>query len=258
MDPDKAQVDENPQESMPDSEQKTETQEPAPQEDSLEARALDSEELPNGASDRTREQFDKLKSHSKELERQLYELRQRTFNEERFRSTEATKPLYDKTTGLVNIEALEELQRKADNADRELRNLKDNFQQNSMVARQRELYGAYPELKNPKTAEAKELLDEAERIWMHSQAYPEKYGGESLSEKQATDLAKKRMGKTEAKGASVESKEQASLTASGRPTQGVQNKTTSEEETNRLKVGTRLGDKQSMIARMRAIRESSQ
>ena len=95
---------------------------------------------------------------------------------------------------------------------------------------------------------------------MHSQAYPEKYGGESLSQKQAADLAKKIVGEkpeTPSEEAQrLEPKEQASFGASGQPSQAVRSRVSSEEEFERLKFGTRIGDKDAMIARMRAIREA--
>jgi hypothetical protein len=250
------------QEPMPSSEEESaKTQEVAQEtEEAPEVQAGDSEELElpeKGVSERTREQFDKLKG-------QLQEYRQRLFNEQRYRDIESkegeSEPLYDKTTGLVNIKALEDLERKATEADKRARQAEQRIQQTVSETQVRELYSVYPELKNPKTKQEKEFFDQSERIWMHSLAYPEKYGGDSLSQKQAADLAKKSMEskpetpKEEAQ--RVEPKEQASLGASGKPTQGVQSKISSEEELTRLKVGTRLGDKDSMIARMRAIREA--
>ena len=115
-------------------------------------------------------------------------------------------------------------------------------------------------MKDKKTKEAKELFDESERLWMHAQAYPEKYGGEPLSQKKAVDLAKQRMGNTETpeeEAERLESKEQAGLSASGKPSQGVQRET-SEDSLESLKVGTRMDDKDSIITRMRAIRESQE
>lgn len=211
-------------------------------------------ELPKEVSERTREQFEKLKA-------QLREYRERAFREERYRETVGEqKPLYDPNTGLVNVDALEETRKRAFEAERKLRALEEKMTVQAQNVQVADLYEAHPDLKNPKTKEAKELFDEAERIWMHSQAYPEKYGGSALSQKQAADLAKKKMAKSEevVETQNMESKEQASLGATGRPSQGVRSKIVSEEETQRLSYGTRVGDKQSMIERMRKIREASQ
>ena len=257
MDPNKAT--EETQESMPDSNKESEqTQDAAPKEENLETSADGSEKLPDGVSKRTQEQFDKLKGQTTELKEQLRQLRERTFNEQRFQKAEELKPLYDKTTGLVNLEALEDIQRKAETAEKRSAELEERMRQGRVADENRELFSAHPELKDPKTKEAKELFDESERIWMHSQAYPEKYGGMPLTQKQAADLAKKRVNSqgSQAPAETVESKEQASFAASGRPSQGVQNRVTSEEELDRLRLGTRIGDKQAMIDRMKAIREA--
>lgn len=227
--------------------------------ESLEAPAGDSEdlELPKEVSERTSEQFDKLKAQLREARQKLF----RQTGSQEYEGEAKIKPLYDPATGLVNIEALTDLQRRAFDAERKASNLEQRFTQQTQDTQVRELYEAHPELKNPKSKEAKELFDESERIWMHSQAYPEKYGGETLTQKQAADYAKKRTGNTETpkeEAQRLEAKEQASFGASGRPTQGVQSKITSEEESQRLQYGTRIGDKESMVVRMRAIREASE
>ena len=260
MDPNKA-TEETQTESMPDSNKESEqTQDAAPKEENLETSADGSVtgELPDGVTKRTQEQFDKLKGQTAELKEQLREMRERAFNEQRFQNvqkTEEAKPLYDRTTGLVNLEALEDIQRKADTADKRSAQLEEQIRQGRTLDENRELFSAHPELKEPKTKEAKELFDESERIWMHSQVYPEKFGGMSLTQKQAADLAKKRVSQS-TPAETVESKEQASFAASGRPSQGVQNRVTSEEEQRRLSLGTRIGDRQAMIDRMKAIREA--
>ena len=249
------------QESMPDSEQKgqdiADSQEEVQEtEESLEAPAGESEEgeLPKGVSERTREQFEKLKASLRQAKEALFR------KESSPVVTEEPKPIYDKATGLVDVEALTDLQKRAYEAERRAKETEQKIQQQTWDNQVNEFYEAHPDLRSPKTKEAKEAYDEAERLWLHSQAYPEKYSGYALSQKQAGDLAKKRMGekpetpKEEAQ--RVESKEQASLGASGQPTQGVQSKITSEEEIQRLQFGTRIGDKGAMIARMRAIREA--
>src|SRR3990167_20676 len=214
------------------------------------------EELSDSVKERTREQFDKLKARLRAAEEVLVKQSSSKVSDGEL------KPIYDPYTGVVDTKALDDLQRRVYNAERKAQEVETSFQQKSNDDQVRELYSAHPELRNPKTKEAKEFFDDAERIWMHSQAYPEKYGGEVLSHKQAADLAKKRMSEKsetqEKEAQNVESKEQASLAASGRPTQGVQSKVTSEEDLQRLRHGTRLGEKDSMISRMRAIREAQE
>lgn len=225
-------------------------------EETFETPAGDSvDELPRSVSERTREQFEKLKTQLRDAREKLF---RRGNPVERVGEP---KPLVT-PEGLVDVEALTDLQERAYAADRGVKELEFKSQRDYQDRQVKELYEAHPELRSPKTKEAKDLFDESERIWMHSMAYPEKYGGEALSQKQAADLARKRMGdrpetpREEAQ--RLEAKEQASFGASGQPTQGVSPKVTSEEEQERLRFGTRVGDKDSMVARMRAIRETSE
>jgi len=248
---DKAEsAEEQKQEPVPSSEtENNQSQEAAPEtEETSEAPAGDSEEkleLDDEVKQRTAEQFEKLKEQLRQTRDELFEVKSRVEPQK----AESDKPLYDKSTGLVDIEALEQLRRDA----REAKKTVEQLQKERADQEVNSLYDAYPQLKEPKTSSDKEFFDEAEKVWVHSQTNPEKYGGKPLSQKQAADFAKKRMtNKTQDKS---ESKEQASAGASGQPSQGVASKT-SEEDTQRLQVGTRLGDRDSMIARMRAIRET--
>lgn len=201
-------------------------------------------ELRDDVKQRTAEQFEKLKEQLRQTRDELFQVKNKV------EKPSEDKPLYDKTTGLVDIDALEELRRDAREAKKTVESLKKERSENEVL----DLYSAYPELKNPKTPEAKELFDEAERYWLHSMSNPDKYNGKPLTQREAADLAKKRMTKTQPKEES-ESKIEASATASGKPSQGVA-RTTSQEDLERLRLGTRMGDKDSMIARLRAMRES--
>lgn len=251
-------------EPVPGSEQKTEesTEEQvvAPEkEEALETPAGDSEEpeLPKGTSERTTEQFDKIKS-------QMREWKDKALNLLSKKETPPTedKPLYDPKTGLVDLQALEALRKDAKTTKEEVARLR----QDKADEQANDLYSAHPELRNPKTKEAKEVYDESERIWMHSQAYPDKYGGQSLSQKQAADLAKKRMGevKKTAKQATeaTVAKEAASAEASGRPTQAIEQKQATEEDLEEMRVATRDPSHprhdEAMLARMKAIRKTNE
>ncbi len=212
--------------------------------------------LPDGVSERTTKEFDKLNRQTQDLRDQVTKLQDQSTPE----PVQTEKPLYDKATGLVDIEALEQVRKDAREAKVEL----NQFRQQSQTDRQNqelnEMHEAYPELKDKKTKEATELFDESEKIYLHSQAYPDKYGGNPLTQKKAVDLAKGSLDKTETpeeEAERLEPKEQAALSASGKPTQGVQ-KELSEDETKRLSLGTRMDDKDSITTRMRNLRESQE
>lgn len=220
-----------------------------------EAPAGDSEELelPEGTKERTSEQFEKLKEQLRQTRDELFQVKSQVQPS----VDEDIKPLYDPKTGLVDIEALEQLRKDAREAKRELYNIKNQGKEKEV----QELYDTHPEL-DPNTKKFNQkLFDEAEKIWLHSQAHPERYNGRPLTQKQAADRAKQIMQGTkvdssaEAKSVDTDAKQQASVQASGKPSQAVARQT-SQEDLERLRFGTRVNDKDAMIARMRMIRES--
>lgn len=244
----KAESDENQKEPVPSSEPETnQSQEAAQSEETSEAPAGDSEklELDDEVKQRTAEQFEKLKDQLRQTREELFQMKDKS------KSEKEEKPIYDPSTGLVDVDALEDIRREAKEAKQAL----SQFQKSQADKEIAELYSTYPELKSPKTESDKQFFDEAEKLWVHSMSNPDKYGGQPLTQKQAADLARKNMTKSQPKKEESESKEQASASASGKPTQGVTS-ATSEEDLQRLRMGTRLGDRDSMVARMRAIREA--
>jgi hypothetical protein len=256
---DKADVaEEKQQEPMPGSEESTETnqsQEVVPSNvegEASEAPAGDSQEeleLPKGTKERTTKQFEKLKEQLRQTRDELFQLKDQVPQP---KPAEEERPLYDPKTGLVDIEALEQLRRDSQAAKKELSSLKRQGADREVQS----LYDAHPEMNPNSKGFNQEAFDEAEKIWLHSQTNPEKYGGQALSQKQAADLASKSMKAPEPEESSnAEEKQQASAEASGKPTQGVARQA-SEEDLEQLRFGTRTGDKDSMIARMRLIREA--
>jgi len=214
-------------------------------------------ELPKGVSERTKQQFDKLKD-------QLREYRERLYGEQTFKSmtppptqTGEEQPLYDPKTGLVDVQALNNLQTKAKEADERAQRAETAVQSYIENVQTREAYQAYPEL-NPKNDKFDESLHRTTRAFlMDSMVYPENYGGGQLTYKEAADLARQQMGKTSQETTKEETeqiaqKEQASLGAEGRPSQGVQRETSSEEYES-LRYRTRKGDEDAMAQRMKNI-----
>ena len=210
-------------------------------------------ELPEDAKQRTREQFDKLKGEKEALRQELdqYKTIRPTQPEKE------SKPLYDPTTGLVDTDALNRLGDDIASLKKENERLRKETGDKEVI----EMLVKYPEMdQTNKDKFNQELFDEANRLWMHSQAYPESYGGRSLTQRQAASRAKKKVGKKETPKQRSERetvKEQASLGISGKPGQGVKTQTVDETQ-ERLVMGTRLGKKQEMIERMRNIREAEE
>lgn len=220
-----------------------------------EAPAGDSEELelPKGTKERTTEQFEKLREQLRQTRDELFQVKSKVEP----KADEELKPLYDPKTGLVDIQALEQLRKDASEARRELAQMKSQGKDREV----QELYESHPELDPNAKSFNQKVFDEAEKIWLHSQAHPDRYDGRPLTQKQAADRAKQIMQGTkvdsnaEEKEASNDAKQQASVQASGKPTQAVARQT-SQEDLEQLKFGTRMNDKNAMIARLRMIRES--
>jgi len=261
-----------PPEPVPSSEQKvpepTKVQETAPKEEVPETKigAEGELELPKGASERTKKQFNKLKS-------QLKEYRERLFGEQVFRDIKPTpakkvegeRKLYDPETGIVDVQALERLESRTVRAEEDARRSKEAVTRYIESTQSREAYASHPEL-DPKGDKFDEKLHRTTRAFiMDSTAFPDSYGGRTLSYKEAADLAKEAKvtgqpvpeEKPETPKQAAERltpKEQASLEASGRPTPGVR-KELSEEEAERERVLTRLGQREAMTERMSRIPE---
>ena len=119
-----------------------------------------------------------------------------------------------------------------------------------MRSEAREAENAHPEIKTDS-----ELLNMARAVKTDSLVYPENYKqARELSLKEALDFVKSKVGKT-VKPATPEvtpEKEQASLSAEGRPSQGVKREL-SDEEFDSLRWATARGDKDAAIARMKNI-----
>jgi len=215
-------------------------------------------ELSEGVSERTKTQFDKLKD-------KLGNWKDRALKAESAVIPPLPRPqpqpekLYDPDTGLVNIEGLNKLQERTIAAERKAQDLEGKFGTYISDSQEREAYGKYPEL-NPRAKEHDEdLFVDTRRIAMDSMVYPESYGGKPLTMREAADVAKKSASKESPKEQEERKliKEQASLSASGRPGQGVARQT-SEEDFQNQRIATRYNNKDAMISRMRAIREASE
>lgn len=217
--------------------------------------------LPAEVKDRTAEQFDKLK-------RNLAEERTRRMEYERYLSSlslaqqqqqQQQKPLYDQTTGYVDVQELERMRTQTEAANKKAEKAQRELERFVQQQQEREAYEAYPDL-NPSSRDFNDDLHKAVRAMVtDSILNPREYGGDELTMKAAADrlmgLSNKEVKKI-AKEAKQEAlteltpKEQASLEASGRPDR--RNEMPSESHQD-LADRTRRGDLDAVIERLKGI-----
>lgn len=214
--------------------------------------------LPDGSSERTTREFDKLRTQLREerAARQYYET---VFTQlQPKQQQQPTTPIVDPDTGYVNEQALTAAQQAAYEAKQEAQMTRQQWNQYLQDQEDRETYAAHPDL-NPKDTKTfnREKHVGTRQIMLDSMLNPGDYGGRQLSFKEAADLAANRTSSVNAEEARREGakealeqltpKEQASLGADGFSSERVGSYESSEE----LAVRTRKGDVQSIIARMR-------
>lgn len=210
--------------------------------------------LPENASERTKEQFDKLKTQLQK-EKEL-RLKNQSFVPPASPTEEL--PLYDSNTGLINVQALEDLQRRTREAEARAQRAEQTVSGYINNKEDMEAFAAYPEV-NPNSENFDpKLYDAAEALYMHSMIYPERYGNRKLSQKESIDMAKAQMAnrpETAREAAErLTSKEQASLEAVGIPSPAL-SRTRGESELEDLRKRTRMGDKSAALARLKNIPE---
>ena len=255
------QTPESPAEPMPSSEQTqeapSEVTEAAPVE-GTDAPQQDDLSLPEGVKDRTAEQFEKLKS-------QLADERTRRMETENYIRTlqpqqtqgQEDKPLYDATTGIVDVEQLEKLKKDAVSAQKKVSAAERRFEEYVQKQQETEAYASYPQL-NPKAKDFDDSLYKATRaILTDSMINPKDYGGSEITMKEAADLAfsvkdkQIQQVKQDAAKETVEKltpKEQAGLQA-----MGTSGRRDSSGDLERLRQKTREGNMDAIMERLKGI-----
>ena len=243
-------------ESMPSSEQKTaeseQTDSPA-QSNEVQTNVSEDKEmtLPEGTSERTAQQFEKLKETNRVLKEQLESQTIEPLSP--FPSVPQTPSkgpdqYYDPDTGIIGIDYLRDL-------ERDLQRTKQNvqtIQAQSDQQQESEAYAKYPELKtDPK------LRNLVQATVVQSMINPQAFGGKQLSLTEAAEYVKtpsnSDIKKAEQQGAkeaieSLTPKEQASLEATGRS-----DKRSSAETQEALRQRTRRGDSSAIHERLKNI-----
>jgi len=236
-------------------EQPSEVVSEAPQEVSETPTKTEELELPSeGVKERTTQQFEKMKEKLAEERTRRMEL------EKRFQSTESSTvreqeeaPLYDPTTGYVDITQLENMKRNASEAKK----VREEFERYKQEQQELEAYAAYPEL-DPKNKDFDQDFFNMTRAVITDSLINTRDYGNQLTAKQAAELVHKRLSKTveavkeTAKQEAIEEltpKEQASLEASGNSSNREDDFVMAQE----LEYRTRRGDKDAIVERLKSI-----
>ena len=242
---------------VPSAEEKTE----APQGGEVDKTTQPVEALPDDSSDRTKQQFDKLRSELR-AEREQRERVEKSFNllQPKAEPTQDS-PIYDPDTGLLNEDALTSTQKTAQEASARAAAAEEKLNQFVQNQEEREAFAAHPELNiNDDKTFNKDFHTEVRKTLLDSMVNPNDYGGKQLNMKDAGDLVRKGF-KTDTEAAKKEGakqaiedlgpKEQASLQAEG-SSDGRQ--VAAQEDLEALKRKTRKGDIDATIARLKNIK----
>lgn len=243
---------------VPSAEQKID----APQEGEVDKTTQPAEaELPDDSSERTRQQFDKLRSELRTEKEQRLRVESAFSAMQPKPEPDKETPIYDPDTGLLNEQALTSTQKQAQEAVKEAAATKKQLNQFVQDQDEREAFAAHPELniRDDKTFN-KEFHTEVRKTILDSMVNPNDYGGKQLNMREAGDLVKKSSStdtesakKQGAKEAIEEltPKEQGSLEATG-SSKGEQ--LSAQEDLETLKQMTRKGDIGATMARLKNIK----
>lgn len=242
-----------------------ETQDPATSTGEQQTAAQADDGLPKEASERTKSRFDTLTNELRE-ERQKREALEKAFST--LKPKEAKKevdlPIYDPDTGLLNEQALNTVQLRAQQAEEqahktqaELQQLLEDRKRDVQIKEDQEAYTAHPELNPEGDAFNKDLRDVTAALMLKSMIHPEEFDGKQLTHKEAGDRAKALIAKIsgnvreEAAKEAIEQlspKEQAALEATG------SRQVTSTSDLEVLKRQTRSGDINAIMARLKNVK----
>lgn len=223
-------------------------------------------ELPDEASDRTKERFETLTRELRE-ERQRREALEGAFKTLKPEvKPEAQQPIYDPDTGFLNEQALTNVQLRAQEAEKQaletrkqLDELLEGQKKQAQEREDMEAFQAHPELDPKSKTFNKELRDVTASLMLQSMVHPEEFGNKQLTHKEAGDKAKDLIAKLsgnvkeEAAKEAIEQlspKEQAALEATG------STRRSDVTDISALRYRTRKGDNSAIVERLGRINPS--
>jgi hypothetical protein len=222
------------------------------------------EGLPEDASERTKKEFEKLREdlrseRAKRIETERMFGQPQASTPQFFPNNQQFTQVYDPNTGLLNEQALTDIQQKAFQAEQRAVKAEQAIANFQIEQQSREAYTAHPEL-DPKSRDFDEDLNKRTRAFaLDSMIHPEDYSGKQLTFKEAADFAKQSLSpktveqaKKVAAQEAIEQltpKEQASLEAVGSPDRRQQIESPLED----LKFRSRKGDVDAIVERLKGI-----
>lgn len=215
--------------------------------------------LPDGVSERTAKEFEKLQSQLRE-ERARREKAESAFTA--FKPEPQITPVYDPNTGLLNEQVLTDMQQRSLNAEQRAQRAEQAVVQYQEQQEKRDLFANYPQL-NPESKDYDAQLDKVTAgIWYASQVSPQRFGNKQLSTKEAADEAAKilSVGVQHARDEGAQQaleqltpKEQAALAAQGTPTRRSEVNTNHQDLVTLSRKGGKAGEA-ALVERMRRMR----
>lgn len=230
----------------------------APQEGSVQSTQ---EGLPADASDRTRNEFEKLRNQLREerVRRETLEQTFKTFQPQPAPVVRETpKPFIDPETGFLNEDRLTAAEQRAIDADTRAKQAEESLKSYLLEQEKREAFTAHPELNPEKSGFDQNLSNLTRSILTDSMLNPQDYGGKALSFKEAADrvkgLQKPVLEQAKKEGAQqaleqLTPKEQAALAANGVPNQ----QSSTRGDLSQLQYRTRKGDVDAIHERMKGV-----
>ena len=215
--------------------------------------------LPEEASERTKREFEKLREQVRE-ERTRREYFEAVFSSMQPQKQPEVVPVIDPETGLPNEQVLTDIQKRAYESEQRATRAEQAIQGYLTEQENRAVYAQHPELNPSSDKFDKKLHTKVRSLLLDSMLNPGDYGSRQLGFMEAVELVKgestsaaeeaKKEGAQEAM-KQTESKEQASLEATG--TSGRRTEIASDLE--ELKRRTRKGDMNAVVERLKGIQE---
>ena len=201
--------------------------------------------LPVEVKERTRQEFEKLKSELRE-ERARREYMEEVYNSLQPKQTEPeVTPIYDPNTGLLDETVLTDMQRRTLEAEKRAQKAESTVNNYLESVEKREVYSKHPDADPDGGQFDKNMSDVASSLIFRSMVHPEEFGNKQLSFMEGIERAKSMINpKNDVK--QTELKEQASLEdtgSSGRRTQV-------ESDLQELQHRSRKGDKSAILERL--------